>query len=645
MPALLKPLVLATLLALVHQAQAIECAGNVMLGSMDSGVADRDAGSVCINDLILDDDNLWGSHERFVKHVQAVANDLGGKGVISGEERRALSAAAVASEVGKLLTVKVIAFNDFHGNIDGTSLTWSGTPAGGVDWLAGHVAKLKEANPNSVVVSAGDLIGATPLVSALFHDEPTIEAMNRLGLDFNAVGNHEFDEGKDELLRMQDGGCHPSDANSCKGNEVGTPYPFEGAKFRFLAANVIETATGKPLFAAYRIRDFKGHKVAFIGMTLENTPSIVTPSGVAGLEFKDEADTVNALIPTLKAQGVEAIVVLVHEGGYKSGGISECTGVSGPIVDIVNRFDDEIDLVITGHTHQAYVCSLANAAGRLVPVTSGGSNGRLLTDIDLTLDTASHEVAGVTATNFIADHSSVSAEASLTTLVANYQTLAAPVAGRVIGAITADLPSSPANAAGELVLGDFIADAQFNATRGAGFGEAVVAFMNPGGIRSPGFLYAQSGSEGDGNVTYGEAFTVQPFGNSLVTLTLSGAQIETLLEQQFVGCPNGQTFNRILQVSDGFSYTWDNAGPACDKVDPASILLNGAPIDPAASYRVTVNSFLADGGDLFTVLKEGTDRLGGAQDIDALEAWFATFATPVDPAGYANALSRILRRN
>ncbi len=268
--------------------------------------------------------------------------------------------------------VKLVAFNDFHGQLESpgslrvNAATATPTlPAGGVDWMAGYVAHLKAQNPRTLVVSAGDIIGASPLVSALFHDEPTIEAMNRLGLDFNAVGNHEFDEGKEELLRMQNGGCHPSDANSCKGAQVGTPVPFEGAKFKFLAANVEETASGKTLFPPYAIKQWGNVRVGLIGMTLKDTPSIVTPSGIAGLSFKDEAATVNALVPKLRARGVNAIVVLVHQGGTQpvsqaADTINSCVGnlAGTPIPAIVGALDDAVDLVITGHTHQAYNCLL-----------------------------------------------------------------------------------------------------------------------------------------------------------------------------------------------------------------------------------------------------------------------------------------------
>lgn len=526
------------------------------------------------------------------------------------------------------VSVQILALNDFHGNLEPIPPTSSSgrvgsIPAGGVEYLATHINNLRALNPNTVVVSAGDMIGASPLLSALFHDEPTIEAFNQIGLDFNAVGNHEFDEGYAELVRMQEGGCHPVDG--CQDGDG-----FAGANFQFLAANVVREDNGKTIFPAYKVRSFAGVKIAFIGMTLEGTPLIVTPSGIAGLNFLDEADTVNALVPQLKAKGVETIVVLIHEGGVQnpiSSPHNSCAGISGPIVDIVDRMSDEVDVVISGHTHQPYNCLLD---GKIV--TSAFSFGRLVTKVDLTIDRVTGEVLTKTADNRIVTRD-VTKDSLLTALIAKYNAIAAPLANRVVGQITADITHSTSipgsiNAAGESALGDVIADAQLFATTPADLGGAVIAFMNPGGIRTN-LIYASSpAGEGDGNVTYGEIFAVQPFGNSLVTMTLTGAQIETLLEQQFAGC--GASSNRILQVSAGFSYAWSASAPACSKVDPASITLNGTPVDPAASYRVTVNSFLADGGDSFPILVQGTNRLGGAVDTDAFEAYMDAFS-PVEP--------------
>jgi 5'-nucleotidase len=460
-----------------------------------------------------------------------------------------------------------------------------------------------------VVVSAGDLVGASPLVSGLFHDEPTVEAMNQIGLDFNAVGNHEFDEGFGELLRLQTGGCHPKD-----GCQDGTPFP--GARFNFLSANVFTDAPSrKTVFPAYGVREFEGVKVAFIGMTLENTPNIVNPLGVAGLTFQDEADTVNALIPELKAQGAEAVVVVLHEGGLPTGFYNECPGISGPIVDIVNRFDDAVDLVITGHTHEAYNCVIDGKR-----VTSGANNGRLVTDIDLVLETKSRDVVEVSARNVIVTRET--AHPAMATFVQDYVTRAGPLQNRVIGNTTVALKAPPRGAiapgvSGESTLGNVVADAMLAATREERTHGAVLAVINSGGVRA---------DINAGDITYGEAYTAQPFSNNLETVTLTGAQVEQMLEQQF----RSDGTASILQVSEGFSYTWSASAPLGNKVDPASIKLNGVTVDPAGSYRVVTLNFLAAGGSGFTVLSQGKDYKPGPIDLDALEDYLLA-RSPLPP--------------
>jgi 5'-nucleotidase len=499
--------------------------------------------------------------------------------------------------------VQVLAINDLHGHLEppqgSTGQVRVGqerVDVGGTAFLARHLATARATNPNTVVVAAGDLIGASPLVSALFHDEPTIDALNLAGLNLAAVGNHEFDEGAAELKRMQSGGCHPKD-----GCQDGTP--FDGARFQYLAANVM-AEDGRTLFPAHAVRTFEGVKVAFIGMTLEGTPEIVEPAGVAGLRFRDEVETVNALVPALKSQGVEAIVVVVHEGGAQAGSYDGCEGISGPIVAIAEGVDDEVDALITGHTHQAYNCVIDGKR-----VTSAASYGRVFTDLDLVLDAATGEVVESTARNVLVTRD-VEPHPEVKALVERYSELAKPLRVRVIGRVTEALQGPDARRwpSGESTLGNVIADSQLEATRAPEKGGAQVAFMNPGGIRAA--LDA-------GDVTYDEAFTIQPFGNTLVTMTLTGAQLHTLLEQQWR--EGGQV--RILQPSQGFSYTYKASAPLGQKVDPASMKLDGKPVDPAARYRVTVNSFMATGGDGFPVLAEGTERLGGPVDVDALEAW------------------------
>jgi len=519
------------------------------------------------------------------------------------------------------VSIQLLAYNDFHGNLkppsgsSGRITTPTGNvDAGGVEYLATRIKQLRATNPNTLVVAAGDLIGASPLISGLFHDEPTIEAMNQIGLDLSSVGNHEFDEGSAELLRMQNGGCHPTDG--CQDGD-----PFNGATFQYLAANVVRTDNGKTLFPAYKIRSFGSAKVAFIGLVLEGTPTIVTPAGVAGLQFKDEADTVNALVPEIKAKGVKAIVVLIHEGGIQSGFYNDCTNFSGDIVDIVHRMDPEVDVVISGHTHQPYNCTIDNKI-----VTSASSFGRIVTKIDLQVDRTTGNVLTKHAENVIVTRD-VPKDAGETAIINKYDSLSAPLSNKVIGSITADLTRIP-SAAGEQPLGDVIADAQLASTAPAGFGNAVVAFMNPGGIRAD-FSYSQiSGGEMPGQVTYGEAFTVQPFANTLMTISLTGAQIKAVLEQQFDNPAIGQ--QRFLQVSNGFTYTWSASAPSGNHVDAFSIKINGVPVDPAATYRVTVNNFLAGGGDNFTVFKQGTNPLGGAVDVDSLVDYFGA-NSPIAP--------------
>jgi 5'-nucleotidase len=522
-----------------------------------------------------------------------------------------LALIAVAALLGGCATkppepvkLRVLAINDFHGNLKpargGIRINDPANPgrtvnvdAGGAEHLATAVAELRKGHPNSVFVAAGDLIGATPLLSALFRDEPTIESLSQMGLELSAVGNHEFDKGAEELLRMQNGGCHPQDG--CKG-----PAPFTGAKFQYLAASTVDTRTGRTLLPAYSIKRYGGIPVAFIGLTLEATPSIVVPAGVAGLRFRDEAETVNELVPELKRQGVEAIVLLIHEGGSPVGDYNECPGISGPIVDIVKALDKAVDVVVTGHTHRAYNCRID---GR--PVTSAVANNVIV-------------------------RPSFAKDPRQTALIEQYERLVQPLAKRVIGRIAAPLSRETAPN-GESALGQVIADAQLAATRRPEDGGAQVAFMNPGGIR------AALPMPADGLVRYDDLFSIQPFYNNLVTMTLTGAEIAQVLEQQWQTASGGA---RLLLVSRGFSYTWDASKPVGQRVVPGSIKLNGQPIWPGDNVRVTVNSFVAGGGDSFSVFKQGRDQRTGVMDVDALEAY-----VKANPTLAPGPLDRITRLN
>ena len=511
------------------------------------------------------------------------------------------------------IPLRILAINDFHGHIATSSDSFGGV--GRADYLAANIAAARAEAENSLFVSAGDLIGASPLVSGLFHDEPTIEAMNLMGLDFNGVGNHEFDKGLAELRRMQQGGPHP-----VEGDLDGDP--FAGADFEFLAANVIDDTTGATIFAPYAIRRYQGVGIAFVGLTLEGTPAIVSQPAVQGLTFEDEAKTVNALVPRLRSEGIEAIVVLLHQGGLSDGGRNDCgSGLTGSVAGVVASLDDAVDIVIAGHTNDEFVCRIDDKW-----VTMADNRGRLFTVIDVTLSRSTGELSVKAVENRPNSQAGVTPDPALTTLIDRYESISAPRANAVIGTTTGDITRRK-NAAGESPLGNVIADAHLEATRSPDAGDAVVAFMNSGGIRED-ILFDSVGPESDGELTYGEAFAIHPFGNSLVTVSLTGDQIAALLEDQFRD--SSVDAWDVLQVSRGFSYTWDAARPIGSRVDPSTITIDDVPVDPGATYRVTVNSFLAEGGDGFTVLKEGTERIGGMIDLDALVAYFSS-ASPVAP--------------
>jgi 5'-nucleotidase len=539
-----------------------------------------------------------------------------------------VSTLPTAAQTAAPVELRILAINDFHGNLrpppggirindpeDRTKKVM--VAAGGAEYMATLVKQLREGHKNTIFVAAGDLIGASPFLSAMFHDEPSIESLSMMGLAITSVGNHEFDEGKTELLRMQNGGCHPVDG--CQG-----PHPFLGAKFHYLAASTVETATGKSVLPPYEIREFDGIPVAFIGLTLKETAGIVSPAGIAGLEFRDEAETVNALVPQLKARGVEAIVVLIHQGGEPSGDYNECPAITGPIVDIVKKFDRAVDVVVSGHTHRAYVCDID---GRLV--TSGDKYGTLVTAIDLKLDPATRDIVSTKAENVIVANASLAKDPEQTALIDAYDKLSAPIANRPAGSVTQTLSRVP-NEAGESALGDVIADAQLAATKAAQDGSAVIALTNPGGIRTD-IIPKENGA-----VSFGELFASQPFRNRLVTMTLTGSQLKDMLEQQWLDPKRP----RILQVSNGFSYSWDASKPFSERVALEKMTLNGRPIEAGSGYRVTLNDYLAVGGDGFTVAKQGTSPQYGGYDADALFAFFKAHG-PIGPLPP----TRILRVN
>ncbi|MFN2099045.1 bifunctional metallophosphatase/5'-nucleotidase [Altererythrobacter sp. MF3-039] len=530
------------------------------------------------------------------------------------------------------IQLRVVGINDFHGNLEplarpmGIRLSEDETvrvPVAGAAWLAGAIDEIRAESKNTLVISAGDLIGGSPLVSSIFLDEPTIGVMNRLGLDFNAVGNHEFDRGWQELKRMQDGGCDKLTMRE----PCAVEDPFTGAEFTFLAANVV-TPDNRTLFPAYGTRIYgEGEdavRIAVIGLTLEETPTLVTPSGVAGLRFLSEARTINSLIPQIRSLGIETIILSIHQGLYSSlpYAVGGCEGIEGPLLAILAELDPAIDLVHSGHTHQSYVCDYASIdPERQFLVTSGGYGGSYLTDVTLTIDRDSGDVIGYEGRNRVIQSEGVDREgnplvtdarldsfaptADMAGYVAQYVEAARGASERSVGRIS-DLARKGGPPTEETPLGNLIADAQLEATRSAG---AQIALMNNSGVR--GDLVPRP----SGEVSYGDIFTVQPFGNTLVTRSYSGAQLLALLEQQFDDTGFIQTFS----ISDGFSFAYDLSQPLGNRVKAAS--LNGAAINPAVTYRVTMNSFLAAGGDSFTIFTEGSNSVTGPVDLDAFEAY------------------------
>jgi 5'-nucleotidase len=573
--------------------------------------------------------------------------------------------AAQAKPKAKEQHVQLLAINDLHGhlqpNTPGTiqvgccnPVMNTATPpvqtgwapktvaAGGVSYLATHIKNLRAQNKNTFTVGAGDMIGASPLISALFHDEPTIEALNSIGFDDVGVGNHEFDEGINELQRMQYGkrmfpnsGCHPVD-----GCQDGTP--FDGAFYKYLAANVFFEGTGRTIFPPYEIKKVGDTKIAFIGLTFEDTPTVVTPAGVAGLQFTPEVSTTNALVRKLKReQKVKSFVVLLHQGGTQVVpapvfpgpadqpdawmDINKCVNFNGPDMEaIAAGLDKRVSTIISAHTHQPYVCRMS---GKLV--TSAASFGRVITDVDLTIDSKSHKVTGTDATNRIVTQD-VAKDPAVEAIVQKYDTLSAPLANKVIGTISADILSARQggqNANGEQAMGDVIADAMLEATKPSDFGGAVAAFMNSGGVRASLIRNQISGGEQPGEVTYGEAFTVQPFGNTLVVKTCTGQQLYDVLNQQFNNPAVGS--NRIMLPSANVSYQWSDGAK---KVVDGSLKFGGVAVDKAASYRVAMNNFMADGGDGYTVFTQCTNALGGEVDLDAFTRYLGTHPNLAPPA-------------
>ncbi|MFE1908761.1 bifunctional metallophosphatase/5'-nucleotidase [Streptomyces gardneri] len=545
---------------------------------------------------------------------------------------------------GRMVDVQLLSFNDLHGNLEPptgssgrlTRLKEDGSTelvnnVGGAEYLATHLRQAREGHRYSITAAAGDMIGASPLLSGLFHDEPTIEALNKLKLDVSSVGNHEFDEGARELSRIQNGGCHPTEGCFEEGKR------FKGAKFPYLTANVTDEKSGKPLLDPYFIWERDGVKIGFIGVTLEGTANIVSAEGIKGLKFGDEVETINKYAKVLERKGVKSIVALLHEGGMPASGAYnyDCdapgagAGISGPIVDIAKNVTPQVDALVTGHTHQAYACTIPDPSGKPRTVTSAASFGRLYTDTTLTYDRRTKDIVrtAVASANHVVTRDVDPAD-DMTKLITRWKDLAAPIANRPVGHIAADIDNPLDAGVYEKPLGNLIADAQLEGMAPADKGGAQLALMNPGGVRAP-LTHKASGAEGDGVVTYGEAYTVQPFTNMMTAVDLTGAQLVTTLQQQVSGL--NLAAPKILQVSKNFTYTLDMTKTGADRIVVDSVRLNGEAIDPAKTYRVAMNEFLSGGGDGFAVLKEHKNKLVGASDLDMFTAYLGAHSSAAAP--------------
>jgi len=529
--------------------------------------------------------------------------------------------------------IGIAAFNDFHGNLepprqpvaapDGTGGTVQ-VPAGGAAWFASALDSIRAKYAHHLTVSAGDMISASPLASSLYLDEPTIGVMNRIGLEFNAVGNHEFDRGREELLRLQGGGCAKLTAKQPCQLE-----PFKGAQFRYLAASTL-MENGQTLFPASALRTFgtgkSQVKVGLIGLTLKGTADLVDAARIAGLTFADEAATINAEVPRLKAAGADAIIVLIHEGGKTTGAPDPqgCAGLAGGIRSILDALAPGVDVVVSGHTHWDYICDYAGRdPERPILLTSAGFYGREITDITVAIDPAAHRVVARRARNvlvqsepFTTPRGPVSASAlfpqfapraDIAAYVKTYVDASKELAARPVGKLSG--PASRGEGALAYTggtLGNLIADAQLAATGNAG---AQIAFTNPFGNRAPIVPAA------DGSVSFGSIYLAQPFGNRLITKTMTGAEIKATLEQGL----DGTRPEQVLAPSKGLAFRFDRTRPAGERI--VSLTLDSAPIDPAARFRVTINSFLASGGDGFTGFVGKPEAVTGPVDLEALETY------------------------
>jgi 5'-nucleotidase len=542
--------------------------------------------------------------------------------------------------------LRLIGLNDFHGQITATKTFTDAKKVvhkvGGIPVLTSWIKAAQAAapaGPDSVLIThSGDFVGASVPESGLLRDEPAILWFNQLGNEWckgadgvdtqglengggrnkrcnlvSTLGNHEFDKGKAELLRKIYGG------DAATGPYVVQPYP--GASYPYVCANAVDSQTGKPILPPYEIKEINGERLAVIGAVTSLTPTVVLPTAVEGITFLDEATAINQYIPEIQAQGVHAILVLIHEGGLQSfnaGSLLPTGTVSGRIVDIVAHLDADVDVVLSAHTHNFTNALLPNAGGKPTLVTQAFSYSMAFAQIDLDIDNETHDVVQKTGRIVIAYADSgpgLTPDAGAQDLLKAALTAVGPVVNQVVGTAAVNLIASRnggANFAGESNMGDLITDAQKAAMSGV-----AIAITNPGGIRA---------NVPAGPITWGELYAVQPFANYLVAMDVTGAQLWSALAQQWTGL-NAAGGTKILQIS-GFSYEYQctkNCTSTSAASPPIYAILsvtdgNGTAIqnDSSRVYRTVVNNFLAAGGDNFPAFKGGTNTVNGPVDLDAL---------------------------
>ena len=532
------------------------------------------------------------------------------------------------------LEINLVALNDFHGNLEPSKYTY--TPpgatqprtiqAGGIDVLKGALDTFRNEDPDLLFVAAGDLVGASPAVSSMFADEPSIEALNRMGLVASSLGNHEFDQGPQELLRQQHGGCDsPRPAKACR-----YAPDFKGAGFTYLAANVVDSVTGKPVLPAYYIEHSKGVNIAFIGAVLKDAASLVLASGVAGLRFTDEAEAINRAAQAARAEGATVFIVLIHEGGDTPEAFDQpdCSQLKGPIVGIANKLDPQIKLIISGHTHTGFQCKVGERV-----ITQAQMGGHVVSRIKLDID-AARQLQHVTVRNVAVLPGQYPADPKAAAYLDTVRARSKEALARPIARVAARTVGRKMNEAGESPLGAMLADAVFDATRNQG---AVIGFMNLGGMRSD-FDVGENLM-----ASFGEAQVVLPFNNTLVLMDMTGAQLRGLLEQQWQR-PRVDADRNMLQISKGFTYRWDKTLPLGQRVLPGSMMLNGVPIDEAKTYRIAANNFLAEGGDGFPMFTKAANKFdSNIRDLDAFVEYLVAQDRAGSPVGTVAPTSRIQR--